>query len=81
MKGNIIFHKFSITFHVIEQRLYPTLREYNVIVQRKRKEENEGNEGKEEKRKEKKRRKWKQIKYSTWWFVMDLTSLAATSVA
>lgn len=33
------------------------------------------------KRKEKKRRKWKQIKYSTWWFVMDLTSLAATSVA
>lgn len=37
MKGNIIFHKFSITFHVIEQRPYPSLRGYNAIVLRKKK--------------------------------------------
>lgn len=39
VKWNVIFHKFSITFHVIEQMPYPVLRGYNAIVQRKNERE------------------------------------------
>lgn len=36
VKGNIIFCRFSIAFHVIEQRPYPVLRRRSTIVQRKK---------------------------------------------